>query len=319
MQTSVLNSADRPAPGEQKRVSHVTREARVSRFALCVTLLCWLFVIPLAKLVQYAVDNDLFSYVFLIPFIAGYLFFAQRQALSRDFRCSRAMSTVLFCIGVLPVVGMLSASAMGLVLSAGDSVSVTTFSLVTLLVATAYLFLGDAFVRSAIFPTLFLYFAVPLPDLLTHWTAVGLQHATAGVLELLFSLARMPQMRDGLTFHLPGLTLLVAEECSGIRSTLVLLMTGLICSHLFLKTPWRKALLVACFLPIGAFRNAFRILVIAQLTIRVDPEIINGPIHRRGGPVFFVLSLIPLFMAMLLLRWSERRKHRQPAKLEAVA
>jgi hypothetical protein len=32
---------------------------------------------------------------------------------------------------------------------------------------------------------------------------------------------------------------------------------------------------------------------------------INSPIHRKGGPIFFVLSLIPFFALLLLLRKTE--------------
>jgi hypothetical protein len=32
---------------------------------------------------------------------------------------------------------------------------------------------------------------------------------------------------------------------------------------------------------------------------------INSDLHRHGGPIFFVLSLIPFFLLLLLLRKSE--------------
>jgi hypothetical protein len=33
---------------------------------------------------------------------------------------------------------------------------------------------------------------------------------------------------------------------------------------------------------------------------------INSPIHHKGGPIFFVFSLIPLFILLLMLQKSER-------------
>jgi hypothetical protein len=35
---------------------------------------------------------------------------------------------------------------------------------------------------------------------------------------------------------------------------------------------------------------------------------IHSPIHRRGGPIFFLLSLIPFFALLLFLKWIEKRR-----------
>jgi hypothetical protein len=43
--------------------------------------------------------------------------------------------------------------------------------------------------------------------------------------------------------------------------------------------------------------------VIGLLCVNVGPQMIHSVIHRRGGPIFFVLSLIPL---LLLLWWLHR-------------
>jgi exosortase/archaeosortase family protein len=60
-------------------------------------------------------------------------------------------------------------------------------------------------------------------------------------------------------------------------------------------------------IPLGILRNAFRILTISLLTIHWDPGVIHGPLHHRGGPVFFAISLIPFFGVLWVLKWAERR------------
>jgi exosortase/archaeosortase family protein len=80
-------------------------------------------------------------------------------------------------------------------------------------------------------------------------------------------------------------------------------ITSVLASHLFLKSPWRRVILVAFAIPLGILRNGFRILVIGQLCVHVDPQMIHSLIHKQGGPLFFALSLIPLF----LLLWSLRK------------
>ena len=112
-----------------------------------------------------------------------------------------------------------------------------------------------------------------------------------------------PLIRDETVFTLPTIVLQVARECSGIRSTWVLLIVSLLASHTLLKSPWRRFALVAFVGPLGIVRNGFRILTIALLCVHVGPHMVDSFIHHRGGPIFFVLSLGPLF---LFLRWLQR-------------
>jgi exosortase C (VPDSG-CTERM-specific) len=148
---------------------------------------------------------------------------------------------------------------------------------------------------------------VPMPDPVADYLENASKFASAEVANALFSLSGTPVLRDGMMFQLPGITLEVAQECSGIRSSFVLFITSLLATHLFLKTPWRRAVLVAAVIPLGLLRNGFRILTIALLCVHIGPEMIHSPIHRRGGPIFFVASLVPLFFLLWWLRRGEQR------------
>jgi exosortase/archaeosortase family protein len=83
-------------------------------------------------------------------------------------------------------------------------------------------------------------------------------------------------------------------------------MTSLVASQLFLKSPWHRFILLALVLPLAIVRNSLRILVIGLLCVHVGPHMIESYIHRQGGPIFFVLSLGPLFVMLALLRRQER-------------
>ncbi|MES2692289.1 MAG: archaeosortase/exosortase family protein, partial [Verrucomicrobiota bacterium] len=95
--------------------------------------------------------------------------------------------------------------------------------------------------------------------------------------------------------------------CSGIRSTLVLLIVSVLTGYFFLRSPGKRTLLVAVTIPLALARNGFRIWVIGEMCVRLGPEMIDSFIHRRGGPIFFALSLIPLFIFLILLQRKERR------------
>jgi hypothetical protein len=53
---------------------------------------------------------------------------------------------------------------------------------------------------------------------------------------------------------------------------------------------------------LAILRNGFRVFVIGELCVHVSPSMIDSPIHRKGGPIFFALSLIPFFLFLVLLR-----------------
>ena len=94
----------------------------------------------------------------------------------------------------------------------------------------------------------------------------------------------------------------VGEHCA-------IVLSSLLASHLFLRTRWRRIVLVAFVIPLGILRNGFRILVIGLLCVHVGPHMIDSPIHHRGGPIFFALSLVPLFLLIWWLRRQEQRLH----------
>ena len=147
---------------------------------------------------------------------------------------------------------------------------------------------------------------IPTPSVVEHQLATFLQHASADMANLLIEASRTPGLRKGLLFDLPGISLVVAEECSGIRSTFVLFMTSLIAGHLYLNTFKSKLILALVVLPLAILRNGFRIFILAMLTVHVDLSWIDSALHHRGGPIFFVLSLIPFFWILIQLRKREQ-------------
>lgn len=277
---------------------------RVGGCAGYFVLLTLLFTQPLTKLMLYAAQSDLHSHILLVPFITGYLLYIQRRRLSAAYRSSIAGTLTVGGIGI-------AALAAGIVwrgsLSINDDLALMALAFVSFVAAGGFLFLGSKWMAAEAFPVAFLIFMVPLPDAAVNWlegaSVLGSTEATA----FFFNVTGIPLFRRGTVLELPGIVLQVARECSGIRSSWVLFITSLLASHLFLRTRWRQILLVAFVIPLGILRNGFRILVIGLLCVHVGPQMINSDIHRRGGPLFFALSLLPLFLLLWWLRRQERR------------
>ncbi len=282
---------------------------RLRRFAYVGVAIALLFAFPLFQWARYCLAADLFSYALLIPFVTAWLIWQQWRQLSFEYRPA---PLVALCLGVLGLV------AMGASFLAGDAgeagavvrVGLRVLSFVAFLNAAAVGILGGRFLKQVSFPAAFLVFMAPLPPAWVNGIEIGLQHASAAVSGWFFAWTGATFLQQGLVFQLPNITLEVAPECSGIRSTLVLFITSLIAGYLFLKHPWQRALFSALVIPLGIARNAFRIVTIGWLCTEYGPEMIHSPIHHRGGPVFFALSLLPLFGLLFLFRWWDRRAHR---------
>jgi exosortase len=192
--------------------------------------------------------------------------------------------------------------------SHNDYLALMALAYVSFLAAGGFLFFGARWMAACAFPMAFLLFMIPLPDAAVDWLEWASSAASAEVSAWLFTATGTPLLRRGTTLALPGITLEVARECSGIRSSWALFITAVLASHVILRSSWRRVALVAFVIPLGILRNGFRILVIGLLCVNVGPHMIDSFIHRRGGPIFFALSLVPLFLLLLWLRRQERRR-----------
>ena len=277
---------------------------RLAGCASYLLLLTLLFLQPLIKLMVYSAQSSLDSYILIVPFICGYLLYIERKRRSAPYRSSIAGTVAMGGIGI-------AALAAGIVwhgsLSTNDGLTVMTLAFVSFVAAGGFLFLGPKWMAAAAFPVAFLVFMVPLPNPAVNWLEIASARASASTAQLFFQIAGVPVSQDGVVLTIPGLTLEVAKECSGIHSSWVLFISSLLTAHLFLKTRWRRIVLVAFVIPLGILRNGFRILVIGLLCVYVGPYMINSPIHHRGGPLFFALSLIPLFILLWWLWHQEQR------------
>jgi exosortase C (VPDSG-CTERM-specific) len=266
------------------------------------------FALPLWALVRYALHSELYSHILLLPFISLYLIWLKRTDLALASEPKPRFAAVPILVGVAALALYWLARHAGWKPSRDDYLAFMVFALLSFFVAGTMLTLGADTLRGIAFPLSFLVFAMPFPTTVLRWIETFLQHGSAEAAQALFWLAGMPFTREGMHFGLPGFSLQVAPECSGIHSTLVLFITSLVAGYLFLRTPWRRSFLTLAVIPLALLRNGFRILVIGELCVNVSPDMINSPIHRHGGPLFFALSLVPFFLLLLLLRKSESHK-----------
>jgi exosortase C (VPDSG-CTERM-specific) len=269
------------------------------------------FAQSLLALINYAARSQLYSYILLVPFVSAYLFYLRRDQLPKNYVIDLPLAIVSLAAGLGVLAFTYWLDFAGQAPATNDRLALLTLSFLCCLVAGGFFFFGRAWMRAGAFPLAYLIFMVPMPDAMVDALETASKSASAEVANLLFHLSGTPFLRAGAFFQLPNITIEVAQECSGIRSSWVLFMTSILAANLFLKTRWRRFALVAFVIPLGLLRNGFRILVIGLLCVNVGPQMIHSVIHRRGGPLFFMLSLIPFFLALWWLRKGDVRT-RQP-------
>jgi exosortase C (VPDSG-CTERM-specific) len=282
--------------------------ARLKAFAIFAAVLTLAFASPLYQLLRYSLDTHLHSHAVLIPLISAYLVWLRRAEALPPAVGSPALAVMLFVGGLLALRDVWFGPASITGLPPNDRLALTTAGYVCFLWAGALAILGWSFVRKWWFPLAFLVFLLPLPTGVENAIEYFFQHTSAEAAAWMLSLSGTTMFRDGLLFKLPGIELEVAEECSGIRSSLVLFITSLVAGQMFLQSPWRRAALAVFVIPLAIVRNGFRIFTIGILCVQMGPHMIDSAIHKRGGPLFFALSLVPFFLVLFWLWRADRRR-----------
>lgn len=277
-------------------ISRRTRTGLFGAYCLCLVLAN---LTVLRALVELSRKDPSASHLVLIPFITLALIYRLRESIFATVRFAwRAGSGVILIGLVCFLAALLSRPSVG----PHGALMLQVMTLVILWTGGFLLFYGREAFRAALFPLLFLGFMIPIPgvllDALTRILIIGSSETVAG----LFALTGTPYHREGFLFALPGLTIAIADECSGIRSTIALLLTGLLAGHMYLRSGWSKAVLFAAILPLTILKNGIRIVSLSLLSIHAGPSFLSGRLHHDGGVVFFLLALALLLPLLIVLR-----------------
>lgn len=242
------------------------------------------------------------SHMPLIPLVSAYFLFIERKHILAEVRSSFLLGAFIVGIGTILCLVLISSDQEAL---QRDQLSIRTMAALLIWFGGLIAIFGMPSFRRASFPLLFLLFLVPIPSVLLTQIVQSLQQASTEVASFLFLLAGVPVHRNGFMFELPGMSVVVAEQCSGIRSSISLFITGIVAAHLGLKCPWRRAILILSVFPITVFKNALRIVTLSLLGAYVDQRIMSSALHRAGGTPFFILALLLFGCVLWYLRKSE--------------
>lgn len=276
-------------------------------FAIAVAVV--MLLAPLASAARLAWNDDHYTQILAAPFITAGLIWFRRQEVFRDPQPAprfglAVVLLALACVLVFRPDGTSDAS--------GPSPSLIGASIAFPLLGfgASLFFFGTQSFRRALFPLLVLLLCVPIPPGAISAIERFLQNGSADATDVIFRLIGTPVFRDGLRFSLPGVTIEVAPECSGIRSSIALFIASLVLGYLFLRTTGAQVILFIVTLPLLIVKNAIRISTLSWLGAYVSREFLTGNLHHRGGSLFFLLAIGILLPILLLLAKFENRSRR---------
>jgi exosortase len=260
--------------------------------------------------------DEEYTYILLIFPVCAVLLFLQRgsirQSIAVDFRLGPPLLLIASAIACCSYIRPTS-------IAPDVRLSIAMFALVLWWVGDFVLWFGARASRRALFPLFFLFGLVPLPRAILDTTVERLQIGSALTAHALFWMAGVPVDQSGVFVTIPGLTLQVAQECSSIRSSSMLLATTVVLAQIMLVSPWRKLILIGLAVPVSVAKNGLRIFTIAMLGTRVDPGYLTGRLHHQGGIVFFAIALIAVFLLLWILRRGEVKERGIGANLKENA
>jgi len=262
-----------------------------------------LFAMPIRALVHFSLTHEDASYILLIPILSAWILFTERQNIFQCVFYDLTGAATLIAPGAALLAWTLHSSVQW---SASITLSAFTLSLLLFWISGLVLFFGRSVLKRGHFAFLFLLLVVPFPDFLLNRVIYFMQWGSAEFTALLFDLFGVPALREGFVFHLPSINIEVARECSGIRSSIALLILAVLIGHFLLHPFWKQLVFVLCGVFVMIVKNAVRIVTLTLLANYVDPEFLYGNLHREGGVVFFLLGLLLLVPVLWLLQRGEK-------------
>ena len=299
-----LRAAGMPLDNMTSRPGCIGASKYMARRKALFTVICVLTIVlfwgPLITLFSLSLRQEISSYPFLVLPASIGLIYVKRKTIFFDVR---------YCLG--PGIALVFAGVMLYWLdekhlqnlSPTDSLSLAVFSTVVVLVGGFVLCYGSKAFRVALFPLSFLLLMVPIPAFLLERLVLSLQRGSAEATCVLFRLTGVPVVRQGFTFSLADVTIEIAQQCSGIRSSLALFIMSLLAGYVFLRSNWKRAFFSVFVILVAIVKNGVRIVTLSLLGVYVDGGFLTGELHHRyGGIVFSALALAVLVPVLRLLQ-----------------
>jgi exosortase len=282
-----------------------------------VSALIFVYASVLVKLSHDWWVDENYSHGLLIPFVIGYILWAERDKL----REVRHKPSVLWGGGAIVLALFVLWTGV-----AGAELFLQRASLVLMLAGIIIYFWGGHLLRAVWVPLILLLLAIPIPTIIFNKLAFPLQLFASRSAVWSMRLFDIPVLRQGNVIELMPLNsaetkkLEVVEACSGIRSLMTLMTLAVVFAYFSYPPPsngsnedadgwkkrrlfsslrgwgfWRSTLLVLSAVPIAIFTNALRVSGTGVLARYYGTKVADGFFHSFSGWVIYITAFLLLF------------------------
>lgn len=262
-------------------------------FPLLIASLCFLILYyqVIYKMILDWANDDNYSHGFLIPVIAGYLIWQDRERLS-DIHIKPSNSGIIFLILSL---------LFFIITNIGAELFTMRFSMLLVILSMTIYFAGWEFGKALFLPIAYLVFMIPLPAIVWNKIAFPLKLFATKIAIGVIGFLGITVYGEGNIIHLSNTTLEVVDACSGLRSLTSLLALSaafaLITDHSKLK----KFIIFISAIPIAILVNIFRLSATAVLAKFYGPQVAQGFLHDASGIIVFIIAFLLLYVVHWLL------------------
>lgn len=248
--------------------------------ALAFGLSLWLFWDGISRMWGWWIDSPEYSHGLLIPPVALFLMWQQKDRLERVAFQGNWWGVALVVVGVaLLVLGQLAA----IYTLIQYAYLATLFGLVLALA-------GSAAFRVLFMPLFILVFMIPLPQFVLANLSTKLQLLSSQLGVWFIRLFDISVFVEGNVIDLGGYKLQVAEACDGLRYLFPLMTLGFLMAYFYKGAVWKRVLLFVSSIPITVIMNSIRVGTIGVMVEHWGIAMAEGFLHEFQGWVVFMAS-----------------------------
>lgn len=278
-------------------IKAVSRKSPLIFSLVVISSFAYLYKDVILNLVKVWIEDGNYSHGFFVPILVGYIVWSKRkELLATPAQPFWPAILLVLLSGLLLIAGQLSIHGFS-----------RNFSLILMISSLTLLILGRAWSRKLLFPLAFLIFMIPLPEFFTRKVTTPLQLFSSYISVNLLSLMNYTVFREGNIIQLPGITLSVAEACSGLRSILALTFLAVTVAYFVLKSNRKRLFLILCAVPIAIVLNWVRITGTVLLANHWGVEVAQSFFHAFSGLLIFLAASMLIGFIMLFLRSKEEQ------------
>lgn len=264
-------------------------------------LALWLWLPVLETLKILWTNDPSLSHGPLVPFVTAGLLYSRRKCFTTWSAATRRGLAMLAGCAFLFVAAVWA-----------DVDFLKPLSLVGMMAGGVWYLGGWQAIRAAAGPLGFLAFMIPWPTTIVERVAFPLQLASSAYAAILGGILGLPIYRDGVHLAVvpnldkpPVYSILVARQCSGLTSLMVLLAVGYLIAYFSrIRLGWR-ALMVLAVLPLALFSNALRLTLILLAGAKFSPAFAQW-VHDHEAPfLVFLCSMGLLAIQRGLTLWTQ--------------